>query len=301
MFDLPDPILDAARHRPPLGAAPLPPPPPPPAHPADRSRRPLARRAGAVLALTALGLGAGYAGGRLATDGSSTTGAPQVAVADPVAYRTGGLDVASVVAAVEPSVVSVDTTIRVRQGPFSGRGQGAGTGIVYDAAAGHVVTNAHVVEGASEITVTVAGEERPRPARVLASDPAADLAVLQVADVEGLRAAPLGDGDPQVGDEVVAIGNALALEGGMSVTRGIVSALDRTIDTADGTLRGLVQTDAAISSGNSGGPLVDADGRVIGINTAAATSSGGVNASNIGFAISIGTAVEVVERLLART
>jgi S1-C subfamily serine protease len=91
----------------------------------------------------------------------------------------------------------------------------------------------------------------------------------------------------------------LALEGGMTVTQGIVSALGRSIDTSDGVLEGLIQSDTAISSGNSGGPLVNAAGEVIGINTAVATSSGGVTASNIGFAISIDRALSVVEDLLA--
>ena len=101
-----------------------------------------------------------------------------------------------------------------------------------------------------------------------------------------------------VGDDVVAIGNALALEGGLTVTRGIVSALDRSIEAGTGTLTGLVQTDAAISSGNSGGALVNADGHVIGINTAVAASGGPVTASNIGFAISIDHAMATVDRLL---
>jgi S1-C subfamily serine protease len=102
----------------------------------------------------------------------------------------------------------------------------------------------------------------------------------------------------QVGDEVVAIGNALALEGGPTVTEGIVSALDRSITTGSGTLTGLIQTDAAISSGNSGGPLVDAYGEVVGVNTAVAASGGGVEASNIGFVISIDRALEVARQLI---
>jgi putative serine protease PepD len=101
-----------------------------------------------------------------------------------------------------------------------------------------------------------------------------------------------------VGDDVVAIGNALALEGGLTVTRGIVSALDRSIDTGTGTLTDLVQTDAAISSGNSGGALVNAAGEVIGINTAVAASSAGAVASNVGFAISIDHAMATVDRLV---
>jgi putative serine protease PepD len=135
---------------------------------------------------------------------------------------------------------------------------------------------------------------------VVASDAEADLALLRVSDTDRLVPAPLGSSaDVQVGDQVVAVGNALALEGGMTVTQGIVSAVDRSIETEAGTLAGLIQTDAAISSGNSGGPLVNAAGEVIGINTAVATSGGGVSASNIGFVISIDTAQSVVEDLLA--
>jgi len=206
------------------------------------------------------------------------------------------LDVASVLAAVGPSVVSIETTIRVRQGPFVREGQGAGTGVVIDDA-GHILTNAHVVDGATSITVTVDGDARP--ATLVAADTTADIAVVHVADTSGLVAAQVAPaGTTDVGEEVVAIGNALALDGGLTVTRGIVSALDRSIDTESGTLTGLIQTDAAISSGNSGGALVDAAGRVVGINTAVASSGGGVEASNIGFAISIDTAMKVADRLI---
>ena len=100
-----------------------------------------------------------------------------------------------------------------------------------------------------------------------------------------------------MGDDVVAIGNALALEGGPTVTRGIVSALNRTIEDESGSLSGLIQTDAAISSGNSGGPLVNAAGQVVGLNTAVATSSQSVSAENIGFAIPINQALQVAARL----
>ena len=163
---------------------------------------------------------------------------------------------------------------------------------------GSILTNAHVVEGASAITVTVPGSSTPRTATVVASDAGADLALLQVDDTSGLVAAPLGSSaDLQVGDDVVAIGNALALEGGLTVTQGIVSATGRSLETESGQLDDLIQTDAAISSGNSGGPLVNAAGEVVGINTAVATSSGAVSASNIGFAISIDTAREVVSAL----
>jgi putative serine protease PepD len=205
-----------------------------------------------------------------------------------------------VIAAVEPSVVSIETTIAVQRGPFSSTGTGAGTGIVIDAANGYVLTNAHVVEDASSIEITVAGETGARDATIVAADTDADIAVVRVDDPSGLVAAPVAaSGSLQVGDDVVAIGNALALEGGLTVTKGIVSALDRTIETESGTLEGLIQTDAAISSGNSGGPLVNAAGDIVGVNTAVATSSSGVEASNIGFALPIDDAMAIAQSLVA--
>ena len=110
--------------------------------------------------------------------------------------------------------------------------------------------------------------------------------------------ATFASGDVAVGDQVVAIGNALALDGGPTVTQGIVSALGRTIDTDQGTLTGLIQTDAAISSGNSGGPLVDAAGEVVGINTAVAASNGQQQASNIGFVIPIANALAIADAVI---
>ena len=167
---------------------------------------------------------------------------------------------------------------------------------------GEILTNAHVVEGASTVKVTLAGEAQSRDADVVGTDVANDLALLKLSGVSGLPAAALGESDEvRVGDDVVAIGNALALRGGPTVTRGIISALDRTLDTQDATMTGLIQTDASISSGNSGGPLVDATGKVIGINTAVAASGGGTAAENIGFAIAIDTAKPVIERLRNHT
>jgi putative serine protease PepD len=202
------------------------------------------------------------------------------------------LDVAGVVAKVEPSVV----TIAVR----TGARQGTGTGVVLTAD-GEVVTNAHVVEGASEVLVRFMGETEPRPADVVASDPTNDLALVRVRDVSGLTPATFAEaGSVQVGDDVVAIGYALDLDGGPSVTRGIVSALDRTLEIEAGALNGLIQTDAAISSGNSGGPLVNAAGQVVGINTAVARSGVQIAANNIGFAISVGEVLPVVDALRER-
>jgi putative serine protease PepD len=211
----------------------------------------------------------------------------------------GQLDVPAVLAKVEPSVVSVQTQIRQRNGPFVAQGEGAGTGIVLSTD-GKILTNAHVVADATSITVTLPGESTPRAAQLIGVDTTADVAVLQLSDVSGLTPAPLATVSTLgVGDDVVAIGNALALDGGPTVTSGIVSALNRSIETESGTLKGLIQTDAAISSGNSGGPLVNAAGQVVGLNTAAALSGGGVNAENIGFAIPISTVLSVADRLSA--
>ena len=116
--------------------------------------------------------------------------------------------------------------------------------------------------------------------------------MLQLDDATGVVPATFATGDVAVGDPVVAIGNALALEGGPTVTQGIVSALDRSIDTEQGHLDGLIQTDAAISSGNSGGPLANAAGQVVGINTAVAVEQREQQASNIGFVIPIAHALD---------
>ena len=284
----------------PAGPPPAGPPPPSPGasppSPPKTTRRRIAAGAGVVV----LSLGAGLTGGWLAGINDPAASSQTVALdSNSVDFAGDTLDVAGVVASVQSSVVSIETTMRVRQGPFVQEGQGAGTGIVIDDN-GLILTNAHVVEGATDIEVTIPGDDSPRPAELVAADESADIAVIRVDDTDGLVAADLADTDTadlQVGDQVVAIGNALALEGGMTVTQGIVSALDRTIDTENGSLTGLIQTDAAISSGNSGGPLVDAAGRVIGMNTAVAQSGGGVSASNVGFAISIDTAMDVVASL----
>ncbi|HRE02480.1 MAG TPA: trypsin-like peptidase domain-containing protein, partial [Ilumatobacteraceae bacterium] len=128
------------------------------------------------------------------------------------------------------------------------------------------------------MTVTSAdGTTSAYDADVVGSDTANDIALIRLRNASGLQEAAIGDSDTVlVGEDVVAMGNALALEGGVSVTKGIVSALDRSIDVESGTLDHLIQTDAAISSGNSGGPLLNAAGEVIGINSAGAASSANV-------------------------
>jgi putative serine protease PepD len=250
------------------------------------------------VAVVLLSVSGGYLGQRLGASSEATEEKAPAVATTKAAFANGDMDVASVLHELDASVVAIRTTVETQRGPFVERGEAAGTGIVIDDE-GHILTNAHVVNGATSVSVTLPGESNARDAQVVGADTANDIAVLKVDDATGLVAAPLAEGSTlAVGDEVVAIGNALALEGGMTVTEGIVSALDRSLETESGTLHGLIQTDAAISSGNSGGPLVNARGEVVGVNAAVATSSGTVEASNIGFAISIDQAMHVAEQLL---
>ncbi len=286
--------------RPPLRQTPVEVPPPhPPRPPAPR------RSAGRWVAVPALSLAFGLGGGAIAgfyAAGAETTSASadvaSVAAVDSASVAVGVVDVPSIIDAVDSSVVSISTEIQVRQGRFNATAESAGTGIVYDDA-GHILTNAHVVEGATSITVTTE-DGRDLEAVLIGADSAADIAVLAVEPTDDLQPAALAAaGSTGVGDPVVAIGNALALDGSLTVTQGIISALDRSIETDTGTLTHLVQTDAAISSGNSGGPLVNTDGEVVGVNTAVAASSATTTASNIGFAITIDRAVDIANGLIA--
>jgi S1-C subfamily serine protease len=279
-----------------------PPPPPPPTPLSPAARRPRGRWAlGAAACVVAAALAGGGAGWLASNDSHNTTTTAAPAVQGQSTSMTLGseLDVAQVLDRVSNSVVTVQTSLVQQMGPYRTQGQAAGTGIILSAD-GLVLTNAHVVADATSITVTLPGESTPREAQLVGSDSTADIAVLKVSGVSGLTPAPLGDSSTvKVGDSVVAIGNALALEGGPTVTSGIISAVGRDIDVEGGTLSNLLQTDAAISSGNSGGPLVNAAGEVIGIDTAGASSSGQVTAENIGFAIPINTALQVAHQLEA--
>jgi S1-C subfamily serine protease len=206
---------------------------------------------------------------------------------------------------VKPSVVQItNEQVAIDQ---LGRQQllpaGTGTGVVYDAA-GHILTNAHVVAGAKALRVSMT-DGRSFPADLVGSDPQTDIAVVQV-KADGLTvAALLRDGNVEVGDWVVAIGHALGLPGGPTVTKGVVSALGRTVqEPADNGQPGpflfdLIQTDAPINPGNSGGPLVDLAGRVVGINTLnAGVTPNGIPAQGIGFAVSLATAMPVADELV---
>jgi S1-C subfamily serine protease len=179
-------------------------------------------------------------------------------------------------------------------------GPGGGSGFVLDEE-GHIVTNQHVVEGAESVSVRFSNGAREE-AQVVGEDPSTDVALLEVEVSKGqLRPLTLGDSDAVgVGDPVIAIGNPLGL--GTSVTTGIVSATGRPIDAPNGyTIDGAVQTDAAISSGNSGGPLLDAQGSVIGVTSQVASADGtGGYAQGLGFAVPVNTVKNVVEQIITK-
>ncbi|MGA9350801.1 MAG: trypsin-like peptidase domain-containing protein [Anaerolineae bacterium] len=194
-----------------------------------------------------------------------------------------------------PSVVEITSTVNGR----FGQSEGSGSGVIIDEQ-GFILTNYHVVSGADTLEVTLA-DGSTLPATVVGSDPGNDLAVIRVdPPAGGLTAAALGDADQlQVGDTVFAIGNPWGLEG--TFTEGIVSALGRTYSSYSGTrpLRNLIQTDAAVNPGNSGGPLVNCYGEVIGINSLLENPTGdGVNVG-VAFAVSINTAKQVLPDMLA--
>ncbi len=189
-----------------------------------------------------------------------------------------------------PGVVSLDVA-------SSKLGPGGGSGFVLDKS-GHIVTNQHVVNGADSVSVRFASGAREQ-ADIVGQDSSTDVAVVKVnTPSKALKPLTLGDSDNiGVGDPVIAIGNPLNV--GLSVTTGIVSGTERPIDAPNGyTIDGAVQTDAAISSGNSGGPLIDANGSVIGINSQVASSGGGNFAQGVGFAVPINTVKNVVKQLI---
>jgi putative serine protease PepD len=173
------------------------------------------------------------------------------------------VSVASVAALVAPSTVAVEVNTFLAEG--------AGSGVVYGND-GYIITNHHVIEGASEVAVVFADGAR-FPARIVGSDPVTDIGVLLV-DRQDVTPVTIGDSElPTIGEPTVAVGNPLALAGGPTVTAGIISALERKLTVTDGNdLYGLVQTDAPIAPGSSGGALVDASGRLVGITTAIAVS-----------------------------
>ena len=277
---------------------------PPPVSPTTR-REGVGWRQFVVGALVGALVGGGTAAGvSVATrdDSSSTTKTVVVGAASQPVRNTSVIgkakDVQAVLRKVEGAVVAVQTGAAVDQGLFSGSSGssgGEGTGFVISPD-GVIVTNNHVVADAGGRIEVEFGDGTKQAAELLGRAPEYDLAVIKV-DGRNLPTVKLGSSDSlAVGDQVVAVGNALALKGGLSVTEGIVSGKGRTVpeDQTGTTLYDVLQTDAAINPGNSGGPLVNAAGEVVGINTALAGGS-----QNVGFAISIDSAKAVIAQLQA--
>ncbi len=291
------PALDS--HGAPLAPPPAPPAPPasaPPASPsrepapADRRRNPRLLTAVVVSAL----VGAAVSGGIVAVASHDDAAPAATASAIPAgSTATADNPIAALVAQATPSIVSIhDSVVQTDMFGQTAAGQAAGTGFVLTAD-GYIVTNNHVIDGATDITVDFSDGSNAA-AKVVAADPNSDLAVLKV-DQTGLTPIELGSSSSlQVGDQLVAVGNALDLSGGQTVTSGIVSATGRSLTEPNGVqLVNLIQTDTAINPGNSGGPLLNMSGQVVGINTAIA----GSGAQNVGFAIAIDPAKQLIDDL----
>ncbi len=283
-------------------------------------------RAAVLAVLLVVGFLAGMLLPTLFSNNSNSTTAskiPSVAVAASAAADNGGqLTVTQVAQLDRPAVVQI-TNQQTRSNPVGGRGSsqgntnnnsapvdaGVGSGVIYDKS-GYILTNFHVIDGAVALVVTLP-DGRTFDGTVVGKDSQTDVAVVKI-DPKGadLPVAVLGDSSQlKVGDGLVAIGNALALPGGPTVTSGVVSALGRSVtEPGSGTalsqssgpqLYDLVQTDAAINPGNSGGPLLDMSGKVIGINTlVAGQAEAGIQAQGIGFAISINQARQLADQLV---
>jgi len=258
---------------------------------------------GRVATVVVAGLVGGLAGHLTGGGGSgtSTVTVQQTNAAPAAASLPGGLTIPQLVKRVQRAVVSIDVK--------SAGNEDQGTGMIITSS-GLVVTNNHVIaaaaNGGGTITVTQSGSTRALPATLVGTNPSDDVALLRITNGSGLPTVTFGNSNAlQVGDAVVAIGNALGLSVGTpTVTSGIVSALGRTVtastSSASETLNNMIQTDAAINPGNSGGPLLDAQGDVIGMDTAVAgTLPDGTSAQNIGFAIPVSTITSLLAKLKA--
>ena len=222
-----------------------------------------------------------------ATSPTATATAAPAPTSTRTVASTNGVDVAAIYSHVSPGVVFVEND-------QSGGRSASGSGFVIDTA-GHIVTNEHVVDGASSLSVRFGDNGDAIPAKLLGADRSSDLAVIQIDPSKvpgGLHPVQLGSSSAlRPGEPTIAIGSPFGLEG--TVTTGIVSGLNRTITAPSGfSISGAVQTDAAINPGNSGGPLIDSDGRVIGVNSQIATESG--SNSGVGFAIPVDQVKKVI-------
>jgi putative serine protease PepD len=246
--------------------------------------------------LAAASVASVFGGGRLlsAVAANEGAGAP-ASVTDPTVAGDERNNI-EVYRAAAPGVVFITTSEAGGGDLFdAGERRGAGAGCVIDEQ-GHILTNDHVVEGASRLTVSLGGDRR-YAARVVGRDPDTDLAVIQIdAPPEQLQVIPLGDSDAlEVGQKVLAIGNPFGLD--RTLTIGVISGLQRPIRSRTGrVIEGAIQTDASINPGNSGGPLLDSRGRMIGINSQILSPAGG--SVGVGFAIPVNIVKRVVPQLI---
>jgi S1-C subfamily serine protease len=257
-------------------------------------------KAGALVGAALLGGVVAVGLGQTFEEGSTTTVVREVeaGTTEPAVFPSnGGKKISDIYEGAKHGVVQVTSTSVVSNSFFGAQEQQAqGSGFVIDKD-GHVVTNYHVVQGAKKVQVSFSDEEQ-MDAKVVGTDPSTDIAVLKIQGAMSRSLTPLGLGDSsqvKVGDAVVAIGNPFGLE--RTVTAGIVSALQRRIQAPNGfQIDEVIQTDAAINHGNSGGPLLNANGDVIGVNAQIETESGGN--VGIGFAIPIDTVKDVASQLI---
>jgi S1-C subfamily serine protease len=266
--------------------------------------KPLAALTAAALLGGSVALGGAWALGTFDDADTIVAATPITQSSTASGTRGTSIDVGEIYRHSGPGVVQITSTSQGDSGTDAfgnaqpGQAQQAlGSGFVIDKE-GHIVTNYHVVEGASDIDVSFSNRETVK-ATVVGTDPSTDLALLQVeVDAQGLTPLSLADSDAvEVGDPVVAIGNPFGLE--RTVTSGIVSALQRQVRAPNNfTIDHVIQTDAPINSGNSGGPLIDAAGRVIGVNSQIETANGGGGNVGIGFAVPSNTVKSVVAQLL---
>lgn len=257
------------------------------------------------LAICLIGLVAGLGiGWSLARSHATTTAATQGPIAavpqvggQSSTQSAGSPNLAAIAAKVDPVVVDVNTVIQ----SANGSGAAAGTGIILTSS-GEVLTNNHVVSGSTSITITIAGRSGTHAAQVLGVDPTKDVALLQVEGLSGLPTATLADSSTlQVGETVVALGNALGQGGAPSVSEGSIVALDQSLTASDGgtseQLTGMIQIDASIAPGDSGGPIVNSAGQVVGMITAGQSASRRSTSTTTGYAIPTNTALAVVNQV----
>ena len=291
--------------------SPIPPwaPPPPPAPPVSNSVWHQIAAAVVVAAVVAAAAGAGIGWSLARTinahNGTAQTNNQPIAQQpeqpaqpgspiQPAPGRSGNLNTAAIAAKVDPAIVDINTVV--------GSGQAAGTGQIITSN-GEILTNNHVVDRSTSIEVTIAGRSQTYPAHVIGVDPSADIALIQIDGVSGLPTVSFASSSSvKVGDQIVALGNALGQGGTPDVSQGSITAVDQTITASEGgskseQLNGLLQSDATIYPGDSGGPLVNSAGQVVGMITAGDVQGFRSSASTVNYAIPSDTLLSVVNQI----